>query len=119
MVHVLATAHSSLFPRVAAVRPLVAEPNADGEAQVGAAPCRARSAMLCVLCARRRPAPTGRRWGRGCGGAQPAASLFDPRVACCALLSALRSLLLALPTGLPVGLQPGEQRGHRHGALPR
>ena len=34
MVHVLATAHSSLFPRVAAVRPLVAEPDADGACTV-------------------------------------------------------------------------------------
>ncbi|KAL4432422.1 hypothetical protein ABPG77_001721 [Micractinium sp. CCAP 211/92] len=34
VVHVLATAHSSLFPRVAALRPLVAEPAADGAVEV-------------------------------------------------------------------------------------
>lgn len=34
VVHVLATAHSSLFPRVAALRPLAAEPAADGVVEV-------------------------------------------------------------------------------------
>lgn len=34
VVHVLATAHSSLFPRVAALRPLVAEPDAEGAVTV-------------------------------------------------------------------------------------
>ncbi len=34
VVHVLATAHSSLFPRVAALRPLVAEADAEGTATV-------------------------------------------------------------------------------------
>lgn len=34
VVHVLATAHSSLFPRVAAVRPLVAEPDTEGAVAV-------------------------------------------------------------------------------------
>ncbi|KAL4430673.1 hypothetical protein ABPG75_005929 [Micractinium tetrahymenae] len=34
VVHVLATAHSSLFPHVAALRPLVAQPSADGCVEV-------------------------------------------------------------------------------------
>jgi hypothetical protein len=50
VVHVLATAHSSLFPRVSALRPLAAQPNSGGWQPLAAcmlpACCKVRGRLL-------------------------------------------------------------------------